>query len=380
MKISPITLYYPKIAQNKVSKQTSTNKEMRSEVYSYPSINFCAEIHRTQTVPDIDYFKYKSMSPAAKMILRKKCLEFSKVAEASELKNKDKKYLPLLDDNVMEQFIEVCNMYKNLRNEPILCLGRSPKWFLNGALWMKDGLEDYKFIAFSENWYRRDSYDNLVKVKMAEPTEEEKKAYKRYLKSMRATPKHIVDVCNKTGKKIVITDYISSGKGACSFLDLMSEFAEEDGILEEFANSIRIVGIGCMEYRTRFYHDDEEISQPRIPLPERLWPYDRIIKQEYHDMPIEVFEQMLVNENTNECRSTYYPHKAWPVYKPYNVKTGMIGQKKIEELKAKTKISRSLNNFNPTMRDYRNLLNFRILDYMDKNGLLKESLNSKQWD
>jgi len=382
MKINAISVnsYFNQQIRNTSKKQTDKRDYVQSNINNYPlyQINFGSEIHKSQTVPDVDYFKYKTLSPAAKKFLRKKCAEFNKNADIEQLTNKNKRYLPLLDDKVMKQFIDVCDIYRKIKDEPILCLGRSPKWFLNGALWMKDGIEDYKFIAFSESWFRRDSYDNLVKIKMAEPTDDEKKAYKRYLTSLRATPQHIVDVHNKTGKKVVITDYINSGKGACSFLDLMSEIAEEQGVLEEFANSIRILGIGCMEYRSKFYRDDDEISIPRIPLPERLWPYDHIIKQEYHDMPIEVFEQMLVNENTNECRSTFYPHRAWTVYKPYNVKTGMIGQKKIDELKQKA--PRSLNNFNSTMRDYRNLLNFRILDYMEENGILRENLNSKQWD
>ena len=113
-------------------------------------------------------------------------------------------------------------------------------------------------------------------------------------------------------------------------------------------------------------------------FPESLWDYQHLIEQEYHDIPSEVFEQMLINENTNECRSTYYPHEAWTAYKPNNVKTGMIGYKKIEELKQKH--PRALHNFTPAMFDFRNLLNFRILDYMEQNGILRESLNSKQWD
>ena len=184
--------------------------------------------------------------------------------------------------------------------------------------------------------------------------------------------------CKKTGKKVVITDYIGFGKGFCSFLDLMSEYAEEDGILEEFANSIRIVTIGCEEYRSEFFHPEDDIPYPRVQMPERLREYSNVIEQEYHDMPLNVFEQMLINENTNECRSTYYPHEAWTAYKPYNVKTGMIGKKKLEELREKN--PRYLNNFTPAMCDFRNLLNFRILDYMEQNGILRESLNSKQWD
>lgn len=341
------------------------------------SINFTAEGRTSRRVPDIDYFKYKSLSPHMKQILRKKCIEFNKDVNSEELKNAKKTYLPLMDDKIMKEFIKICDIYRDLKNEPILCLGRSPKWFLNTALWMKDGIDDYKFVAFSKNWYRNDKY-GLVRMDRYAPTENEKKSYKRYLKSIQADPQHIVDVHEKTGKKIVITDYIDSGKGACSFLDIMSEIAEEEGILEEFANSIRILGIGCLEYTEKRFFDDEEISIPSVQLPDRLMPYNKEIKQEFHDMPIELFEQMLVNENTNECRSSFYPHEAWTAYKPNRYKTGMLTDKKINELKGKN--PRCVSNFTPAMRDYRNLLNFRILDYLSDNNLLRENLNSRQWD
>lgn len=340
-------------------------------------ISFYGEEVNSRRVPDIDYFRYKNMSPNMKKILRKRCKDFNKDVVTSELHNKNKQYLPLMDDRVMKEFVKVCDLYRGLKNEPILCLGRSPKWFLNTAFWMKDGIEDYKFVAFSKNWYRTDKY-GLVRMDRYAPTPEEKKSYKRYLKSIQADPQHIVDVHNKTGKKIVITDYIDSGKGACSFLDLMSEFAEEDGILEEFANSIRIFGIGCLEYTEKRFYDDEEFSIPRVQLPDRLMPYNKIIDQEFHDMPLGLFEQMLTNENTNECRSSFYPHEAWTVYKPNRFKTGMLTEKKLKELKGKS--PRSVANFTPAMRDYRNLLNFRILDYLSTNNLLRENLNSRQWD
>jgi hypothetical protein len=86
---------------------------------------------------------------------------------------------------------------------------------------------------------------------------------------------------------------------------------------------------------------------------------------------------MLINENTNECRSTYYPHEVWTIYNPSRFKTGMLSNSKVEDLRKKC--PRSSVNFSPAMRDYRNLLNFRILDYLNENDMLKESLE-KQWD
>ena len=370
---------YSKNDKNGQSKKDYSQQNLGLQYYSNAIgvVDFTGEKNESRRVPDIDYFKYKSMSPVMKRFLRKKCIQFNKEVNTSELKNEKKNYLPLMNDKVMDEFLEVCDVYRNLKNEPILCLGRSPKWFLNTALWMKDGIDDYKFVAFSKFWYRS-SRDGLVRMDGYAPSPDEKKAYKRYLKSIQADPKHIVDVHEKTGKKIVITDYINSGKGACSFLDLMSEIAEEEGILEDFAKSIRILGIGCIEYTEKRYYEDEEFSIPSVQLPERLMPYKKEIPQEFHDMPLDLFEQMLINENTNECRSSFYPHEAWTAYKPNRFKTGMLTDKKINELKGKN--PRCVSNFTPAMRDYRNLLNFRILDYLDQKGLLRENLNSKQWD
>lgn len=389
MKISSLssrTEYKPQKV-NFLNNTNSTNVQYNGVAYSdldskffsdrVSKISFSGDKASVRRVPDIDYFTYNSMSPNMKKFLRKKCVEFNKEVNAQELKNENKTYLPLMDDRIMSEFVKVCDLYRGLKNEPILCLGRSPKWFLNTALWMKDGIDDYKFVAFSKYWFRNSS-DGLVRMDRFAPTEEEKKAYKRYLKSIQADPKHIVDVHQKTGKKIVITDYINTGKGACSFLDLMSEIAEEDGVLEQFAKSIRIFGIGCMEYTEKSYYDDEEVSEPSVQLPDRLMPYKKDIPQEFHDMPLDLFEQMLVNENTNECRSSFYPHEAWIAYKPNRFRTGMLSDKKINELKGKN--PRCASNFTPAMRDYRNLLNFRILDYLSENNLLRENLNSKQWD
>lgn len=361
--------------------QYPTQSNLLNYKYYQNKLNFLSfegDNRNTRRVPDIDYFEYKSLSSNMKQILRKKCIEFNKDVKINELKNEKKAYLPLMDDRIMEEFLKVCDLYRGLKDEPILCLGRSPKWFLNTALWMKDGIDDYKFVAFSKNWYRYDRNEGLIRMDRYAPTPEEKRAYKRYLKGIQADPQHIVNVHKKTGKKIVITDYIDTGKGASSFLDIMSEIAEEDGILEDFAKSIRIFGIGCLDYIEKRYYDDEEISIPSVQLPEKLMPYKKEIKQEFHNMPLDLFEQMLINENTNECRSSFYPHEAWTVYKPNKYKTGMITNKKIEELKGKS--PKSVGNFTPAMRDYRNLLNFRILDYLSQHNRLRENLNSRQWD
>ena len=366
--------------QNSSAFQNNSNsKSSDTSVFNVvrPDLFLCFKGSDRRTVPDIDYFSFRMLSPNMKKLMRKKCVEFNKKVKIEELENEQKTYLPLLDDRDMAQFIKVCEGYNKLKDDPILCLGRSPKWFLNTALWMDGGIDNYKFVAFSKFWYRN-QYGEIIRMDSCAPTTEEEKAYRRYLKSIQCDPKHIVDVARKTGKKVVITDYINTGKGVTSFLDLMSRYAEKEGVLEEFAKSIRIYGIGSLEYMENFYNDDEEISIPHVQMPEKLRPWSREIPQEYHDMPLSVFEQMLVNENTNECRATFYPHEVWTVYQPDRFKTGLLSDKQIANLKKKC--PRSATNFTPAMRDYRNLLNFRILDYLEQHGMMRSSLGSKQWD
>ena len=93
-----------------------------------------------------------------------------------------------------------------------------------------------------------------------------------------------------------------------------------------------------------------------------------------------MFNEMLINQNTNECRSTYYPHDAWTLYKPDQFKTGLVTdmkkvKSKLKELKDSGQ--KSMSSFSPAMYDYRNLLNFRILDALDSRGMLKEKHKSK---
>ena len=369
----------------KPSKNNNSTQNITEPIYfKIPNnVLFTGETTR-QRILDVDFYSYKNLRLGQRQILRKQYKNFENLIDKEELANPNNPEIPLKNEVVMKHFIDVCKKYTELKDEPILCLGRSPKWFLNGAYWLNGGLYQdppYKGVAFSKSWYRYGGPEcGMVRNKFMAPTEEEKKAYKRYLKRIQADPKSIIKKAQETGKKYVITDYISTGKGVTSFLDLMSEYAEEDNVLDEFAHSIRIFGIGCNEYRERMFYDDEEISAtPKVQMPERLMPYNKIITQDYYDMPLDVFEEMLINENSNECRSTYYPHETWTLYSPNRFRTGMLKEKTIKELQ-KTRPKKSQPNYTPAMRDFRNLLNFRILDYMDRNDLLKDSLEARQQD
>ena len=376
--------YIPRTSYDTIDSKKSTSCENR--VYSNPyksvplnyrynaNISFGEFFDPNRTVPHIDYEEYMAMKEPTKKRFRKKYANFYRNMSINkdEMFDKTDTSLPLRSEKDMDEFIKTSRIYLKYKENPIICLGRSPKWFLNAALWMKDGIEDYKFVAFSKYWYRPDYREGVVKIPGAAPTPNEELEYRKYLKRIKADPKTIVEHMQKTGKKTVITDYICSGKGACSFLDIMANYAKDLGILEEFSRSIQFVGIGSMDYLEELNPYLDEYSIPSVPLPEILRPYERNIKQEFYNMDYGMFREMLLNQNTNECRSTYYPHDAWTVYKPDQFKTGLIkDMNKVKEMAKRLPKEKMLSSFTPAMFDFRNLLNFRILDALYCRGLLK---------
>lgn len=382
-------------AKNRTNNITSGEKPAQTKFTTIPAgfkynanIYFGEFFDPNRTIPHIDYEEYMAMKESTKKRFRKKYKNFFNDPAINTQEMIDKNYLamPLQSETLMNEFLKTAKFYSKFKDQHIISLGRSPKWFLNAALWMKDGIDDYKPVAFSKNWYRYDTADqSLIRIDSMAPTPKEEVAYRKYLKRIKADPQTIVDNMKETGKKTVITDYIYSGKGMTSFLDVMSKYAEDLGILEDFCKSIHIVGIGSKSYMEDMMKV-EEAPTPKVIMPERMVPFEKTglwtynITQEFHDMDLSMFKEMLINQNTNECRSTYYPHETWTVYKPDKFKTGLIkDMKKVKEMVKELKSSgeKSMSSFTPAMYDYRNLLNFRILDALNERGLLKLIHKSK---
>lgn len=313
-------------------------------------------------VQDIELKEYLKLSEAQKAIFRQKCDSFNEIVIPKELFQPQDNYLPLSGAGEVEEFVNFSKNYNKLKGSEIICLGRSPKWSLNTSKWMQDGIEDYKFVAFSKSWYKRiidnvsgDRY--LVKDPALAPSVEQEAAYRKYLDAIKANPKKIVEAAQKTGKEVVITDYVETSKGFTSFLDLMSRYAKEQGVLQDFAKSIMFFKIGSNEYtEDKIYFDDQPMTNRRVILPETLrevipatlWnePYP---KQEYYDMSENILEQMILNKNANECRSDFYPKEKWLITSPLK-KQGV---------------------FPRGMKNLRNLLNFRVLDYLNAKDLIR---------
>lgn len=323
---------------------------------------------------DIEYEQYINLTEKQKEDLRYKYNNYYNLIDINELYSPVRPLnnrLPLSKERDMKDFLGVAESYNKFRPNKIVCVGRSPKWFLNASIWMKDGIEDYALAAFSSNWYRRDQMglgQNLYKIDEKQPTESEIAAYRQYMKRIKCDPVSLVRRAQKSGLPIIITDYIHSGAGLTSYLDLMSQFAEKAGVLDDFGQSIELFTMGSIEYLDDLGYENY-FALPTALMPEKLQKYN--IKQVYHDMSADVLQSILDNKNTNECRSTYYPPAAWGIYNPMKYKTGLIPD---ERLKNMPRIKDGIiNNYSTAMKDYRNLMNFRILDYLYTSGRLKDN-------
>ena len=374
-------------APSNVTNTISYEKLPLGNIYG-AKINFTGEQGEKRTlrkalIPRINFEDYKKMTESEKEDFRKKYKVFQYRDDINYLVDNKPEHLamPLQSEETMDKFIEVADWYNKYKDHPIICLGRSPKWFLNTSLWMKDGLENYDFAAFSGYWYRPDPVDGMIRVKNSGPTQEEYEAYKKYLTDIEADPLSIIIKADKAGEKAIITDYVETGKGFTSYLDVMADIAEDQGVLDKFGKSFDILSIGSLEYTEDRKNLEYKPDPPKVIMPEKLQSYDigknlweqGEIKQEYFDMSRKVFDDMLYNQNSNECRSAFYPHYYWGYFSPNKYKTNNVHDpKEVQELLTHLHSDSPIFDFDPLMSDFRNLLNFRILDALNQRNLLKE--------
>lgn len=335
------------VAQN--SAKTSNNPSFK-----------CREYH----APEMDIAEYYSLTERKKILLRKECDQFGDHLKVADLYDKTERALPLKTLSEKQDFFEVAKRYSDLKSHPIICLGRSPKWFLGTSRWMQGGIQDYDFVAFSKGWYDKkidfSTNENYIEKNLQNlPTASQENSYRLYLKLIKADPKSLVEKANKAKNTVIITDYVQSSRGITSFLDLMSRYAEKQGVLDDFSKSIEFFTIGCKDYHfgnPLSYHATKSQNQ-RVILPEVLhkivpkaaWG-DLYPRQTYFDIPKKIFEDFIENKNANECRSSFYPKELWTSFKPCYEKP----------------------KFSQTMKNYRNLLCFRILDALADQKLLRK--------
>ena len=141
--------------------QPAKNNNVQSQVVQNPAkttelpigfntsynISFKARTNPNRLVGDVDLATYHIMTDKTKERYKDLYEGFAKNDEIEQKKLFDvkTKILPLKSDETMDDFIDVSKIYLKYKDQPIICLGRSPKWFLDTASWMKDGIDNYKF-------------------------------------------------------------------------------------------------------------------------------------------------------------------------------------------------------------------------------------------
>lgn len=167
------------------------------------NIHFGEFFDPNRTVPHIDFEEYMAMKSHRKTFFRKRYSTFFSRVDKNELYSSAQRdvELPLTSPQTMDAFIDTAKIYAKYKDQPIICLGRSPKWFLNAALWMKDGIDNYNFVAFSKYWFRPNYEEGMKVIPSAVPTEKEEAAYRKYLRRVKSDPKTIVNNFEKPARK-----------------------------------------------------------------------------------------------------------------------------------------------------------------------------------
>lgn len=365
----------PKVTTSACLKESPTSSKV--PLTTLQAINSISFTGKKNIVKDIELESYLKMTEDERKEMRARCARFDKNIAPQELFNPNVRYLPLTNPKEMDAFIDFSSTFNQYKDRKIICLGRSPKWSLIASSWMKDGIgldDGYKFVAFSKHWFtQQKDYRTgdrwLERNEKLAPSKRQEQHYQLYMKKNGTDPKSIIKMAQESGKPVIITDYVESSKGFTSFLDLMSRYAKKQGVLEEFSKSIEFVTFGSNDYSDKFYTEREYRRQSRVVLPDSLkevlpvslWGRSYPVET-YHDMPLNVFEQTMTNQNTNECRSTYYPKESWNVHE--GTPCDSYFDKKGKYITVKPE-------FSPSMKNFRNLLNFLILDRLNARNLLK---------
>lgn len=127
----------------------------------------------------------------------------------------------------------------------IYSLGQSPAWIIKAGEILsqeKAVSREFGYIPFSGSFLEREQEDegDFYIGGRPLPSRELQISYRDVLRSIRLSPREIIEQAAK-GKKTVVLEYTNSGRSVASFVLVLFEWAKEEGIIKELKKSINIV-------------------------------------------------------------------------------------------------------------------------------------------
>lgn len=152
----------------------------------------------------------------------------------------------------IDAFLKLQNeIFPQYPRDYILGLGQSTAWLLEAREIIEEEASRYFHIAFSGCFFsfsgngkeipicshcgqeKPDQFAPGLCLQKMEPSPSKAQiaGFREYLTSLGLEPKTILKSCEENGNRLVVMDYVLSGRGLLSFIDCYSNWAEEQGVL-----------------------------------------------------------------------------------------------------------------------------------------------------
>jgi hypothetical protein len=154
---------------------------------------------------------------------------------------------PLNSDGVIREIVlEADRFARALPFEHILVLGQSLAWMTKMAGLISPEINDrMTYVPFSGKWLT--VHDNAftsqsLRIFYSKPTHDQVMSYRGQLTRLGVTPEKIVDRFESTGLKTVVADYMCTGESVASFMEIMTDWAHEEGLAKAFREAMSLLG------------------------------------------------------------------------------------------------------------------------------------------
>lgn len=219
-----------------------------------------------------------------------------------------------LNDKEMKEVVSIAqsiNQQAKENNADVFALGRGSNTFLETAKALKNGIEDYQYLGFSSIHFYQDDHEPSGYREMASYTPENIEKDRALLAEKSFIPSEIVE----SGKNVLVVNYTNGGNRLYTFNRTMQDWAKEQGVLPDFDKALRYFSVEIPTATTLFAPKSMAGVTMKNSLSQALYVFPYGEKQDHYD---------------------------------------------------------SLRDKDPDLcREFSNLIEFRIYDYLEQQGLLK---------